>query len=109
MPAYKPERQYDDFDEDEREERSEDRTLDDEDFESDNEEQLNRMKRSRMDQMREEEERENERVNQRKKQVTTPPTPKVVDPYSSDETSYLIPILVAIGAFIPLLFCLCKL
>lgn len=30
------------------------------------------------------------------------------DPYASDET-YLIPILVAVGAFIPLLFCLCKL
>lgn len=30
------------------------------------------------------------------------------DPYASDDT-YLIPILVAIGAFIPLLFCLCKL
>jgi hypothetical protein len=32
----------------------------------------------------------------------------VVDPYASDDT-YLIPILVALGAFIPLLFCLCKL
>merc|ERR1712127_873947 len=30
------------------------------------------------------------------------------DPYASDDT-YLIPVLVAIGAFIPLLFCLCKL
>lgn len=32
----------------------------------------------------------------------------IVDPYASDDT-YLIPILVAIGAFIPFLFCLCKL
>ena len=33
---------------------------------------------------------------------------KIENPYASDESSYLIPILVAIGAFIPLLFCLCK-
>jgi len=35
--------------------------------------------------------------------------PRVADPYASDDSSYFIPILVAIGAFIPLLFCLCKL
>ncbi len=32
----------------------------------------------------------------------------IVDPYASDDT-YLIPILVAIGAFVPLLLCVCKL
>ncbi len=32
----------------------------------------------------------------------------IVDPYAADDT-YLIPILVAIGAFVPLLFCVCKL
>ncbi|XP_015510139.1 malectin-A [Neodiprion pinetum] len=35
--------------------------------------------------------------------------PRTPDPYSIDDTSILLPIYVAIGAFIPLLFCLCKL
>jgi len=35
--------------------------------------------------------------------------PKVQDPYAmADSTSYMIPIGIAIGAFIPLLYCLCK-
>lgn len=34
---------------------------------------------------------------------------EVEDPYAKDESSYLIPILVTLGAFIPILFCLCKL
>ncbi|XP_059057098.1 malectin-A [Achroia grisella] len=35
--------------------------------------------------------------------------PKQPDPYSMDESSVLIPVFITIGAFIPLLFCLCKL
>ena len=35
--------------------------------------------------------------------------PKTVDPYASDESSLLLPVLVALGVFIPTLFCLCKL
>ena len=36
--------------------------------------------------------------------------PKVQDPYASDDTgSMMLPVFVAIGAFIPVLFCLCKL
>ena len=39
-----------------------------------------------------------------------PSGPKVQDPYAADDTnSMLLPIVVAIGAFIPILFCLCKL
>ena len=39
-----------------------------------------------------------------------PSGPKVQDPYATDDTnSMLLPIVVAIGAFIPILFCLCKL
>jgi hypothetical protein len=34
--------------------------------------------------------------------------PKIVNPYS-DETSTLLPIFVAIAAFVPFLFCLCRL
>ena len=36
--------------------------------------------------------------------------PRILDPYASDDpSSLLIPVLVAIGLFIPLVFCLCKL
>lgn len=35
--------------------------------------------------------------------------PKQPNPYSLDDSSYMLPVFIAIGAFIPLLFCLCKL
>ncbi|XP_017094879.3 malectin-A [Drosophila bipectinata] len=35
--------------------------------------------------------------------------PKQPNPYSMDDSSILLPVFIAIGAFIPLLFCLCKL
>ncbi|XP_063972336.1 malectin-A [Diachasmimorpha longicaudata] len=35
--------------------------------------------------------------------------PRTPDPYSIDDSSIMLPVFVAIGAFIPLLFCLCKL
>lgn len=35
--------------------------------------------------------------------------PKVEDPYALDDSSFMLPVFIAIGAFIPLLFCLCKL
>lgn len=38
-----------------------------------------------------------------------PSGPKQPDPYSMDDSSLMLPIFIAIGAFIPLLFCLCKL
>ena len=38
-----------------------------------------------------------------------PSGPRTPDPYSSDETSTMLPVFVAIGAFIPVLLCLCKL
>ncbi|XP_063238202.1 malectin [Bacillus rossius redtenbacheri] len=38
-----------------------------------------------------------------------PSGPRTPDPYSVDDTSVMLPVFVAIGAFIPLLFCLCKL
>ncbi|GLV32363.1 uncharacterized protein CBL_00928 [Carabus blaptoides fortunei] len=38
-----------------------------------------------------------------------PSGPKHPDPYSMDDSSIMLPVFVAIGAFIPLLFCLCKL
>lgn len=59
----------------------------------------------------EDEEEEEEIVNDSKpKQARRPSGPKVMDPYSTDDTStMLLPVFVAVGAFIPLLFCLCKL
>lgn len=39
-----------------------------------------------------------------------PAGPRVQDPYASDDTSsMMLPVFVAIGTFIPILFCLCKL
>jgi len=38
-----------------------------------------------------------------------PSGPKTNNPYELDESSAMLPIFVAVGAFIPLLFCLCKL
>lgn len=35
--------------------------------------------------------------------------PKQEDPYALDDSSIMLPVFIAIGAFIPLLFCLCKL
>lgn len=35
--------------------------------------------------------------------------PRQPNPYSMDDSSILMPVFIAIGAFIPLLFCLCKL
>ncbi|CAG9853925.1 unnamed protein product [Phyllotreta striolata] len=38
-----------------------------------------------------------------------PSGPRQPDPYTLDDSSHMLPIFIAIGAFIPLLFCLCKL
>lgn len=56
------------------------------------------------------EEEEEEMEEEAKKKRKIPPTRKVQDPYASDDTgSMMLPVFVAVGAFIPLLFCLCKL
>ena len=62
-------------------------------------------------QKEEEEQEEEEEVNESKSsKMRRPSGPKVVDPYSADDTStILLPVFVAVGAFFPLLFCLCKL
>ncbi len=101
-----------DFDEEEEKEPSEDVNLqDDEDSEDGISERIKRAKElQRQQRMMEMEEEERTSVNRKKSyQSSEPPMPKVIDPYASDETSFIIPILVAVGAFIPLLFCLCKL
>lgn len=39
-----------------------------------------------------------------------PSGPKQPDPYTvDDDSSLMLPVFIAVGAFIPLLFCLCKL
>ncbi|KAK7790077.1 hypothetical protein R5R35_012999 [Gryllus longicercus] len=55
------------------------------------------------DEIRVEEEEKKTNKNRR------PSGPRTPDPYSVDDTSIMLPVFVAIGAFIPLLFCLCKL
>ncbi|KAJ8680103.1 hypothetical protein QAD02_015890 [Eretmocerus hayati] len=47
-----------------------------------------------------------EEVSTRTRQTSGPRTP---DPYASEDSSILLPVFIAVGAFIPLLFCLCKL
>lgn len=38
-----------------------------------------------------------------------PGEPKQPDPYAMDDSSMMLPVFIAIGTFIPVLFCLCKL
>nr|CAG4644049.1 EOG090X081J [Lepidurus arcticus] len=38
-----------------------------------------------------------------------PSGPRASDPYAADQSSSMIPIFVAVGCFLPVLFCLCKL
>jgi len=52
---------------------------------------------------------EDPKPDPKKPRTYKPSGPKAVDPYAADDTATLLPLLVAIGAFIPLLFCLCKL
>ena len=35
--------------------------------------------------------------------------PRIPDPYATEDFSVLLPVFITIGAFIPILFCLCKL
>jgi hypothetical protein len=58
-----------------------------------------------------EEEEEEDEINESKPSKSRRPSgPRVTDPYSEDDTStILLPVFVAVGAFFPLLFCLCKL
>lgn len=59
----------------------------------------------------EEEEDEDEEIpNAKPSKSRKPSGPKIKDPYAADDTpAMLFPVFVAIGAFIPLLYCLCKL
>lgn len=50
-----------------------------------------------------------EEVEEKVSKSRRPSGPKHPDPYSMDDSSVMLPVFVAIGAFIPLLFCLCKL
>ncbi len=113
MPPYTPPKAnaYDEFEETEEDVEREARRAAGEPVEEDEEDEEElRMRRAQMRARRDQEAQENERAaSKRPKSNIQPDEPKVENPYESDETSYLIPILVAIGAFIPLLFCLCKL
>lgn len=55
---------------------------------------------------------DNEPKSERRKQSTKPRKtsgPRQQDPYALDDSTVMLPVFIAIGAFIPLLFCLCKL
>jgi len=56
------------------------------------------------------EESDDDEQRWRKQRRHAPLEQKVQDPYASDDPgSMLLPVVVAVGAFIPLLFCLCRL
>ncbi|XP_005104301.1 malectin-A [Aplysia californica] len=58
----------------------------------------------------EEDDDEEESLSSKPQKSRRPSGPKVKDPYAADDTSaMLLPVFGAIGAFIPLLYCLCKL
>ena len=62
------------------------------------------------DNQKEEEEEEEEDSPDKPTKARRPSGPKVKDPYAADDTStILLPVIIAVGAFIPLVFCLCKL
>ena len=111
LPPFQPPKPntYDEFEDGDEETENNDREYSENEEEEDEEEL--RMRRAQARARRDMEEQENERVANKKQRSLKiePDEPKVENPYEHDETSYLIPILVAIGAFIPLLFCLCKL
>lgn len=52
---------------------------------------------------------QNNKQQQQQSAKRRPSGPRTPDPYASDDTSSMLPVFVAIGAAIPILFCLCKL
>ncbi|CAF1013344.1 unnamed protein product [Brachionus calyciflorus] len=98
LPAYEPEKQkFEEEDEEDFEENQEEENNDEESYES-------KVRRK----LRQNEEIEEENSNRNRKKKVYEEEPEIIDPYATDETSYLIPILATLGAFIPLLYCLCK-
>lgn len=64
----------------------------------------------RPDVIDEEEEEYEEDLSAKNRKKRPSAGPKVQDPYAADDAgSMMLPVVVAIGAFIPLVFCLCKL
>lgn len=55
-----------------------------------------------------EEEEEKPSTASKVKRNLKPSGPKVVDPYTEDQSSSLMPLLIAIAAVIPIIFCLCR-
>lgn len=56
-----------------------------------------------------EEEEEDTHTEKKSSPVRYPSGPRSPNPYESEDSSTMLPIFIAIGAFLPLLFCLCRL
>lgn len=108
-PYEPPKRNYDELEDEEDSEREPRDVEDEEQDDHLSEQELLRRKMKMMQEQNEQEEEENNRIKRKSPSSVKLEEAKAEDPYSSDETSYLIPILVSVGALIPLLFCLCKL
>ncbi len=62
------------------------------------------------DSLNEDEEEEELRRNRNNKKKRQPePEIDIINPYESDQTSYFLPIAISVAAFIPLLYCICRL
>lgn len=57
----------------------------------------------------EKEEEEDVQVEKKSSPVRHPSGPRSPNPYDTEDSSKMLPIFIAIGAFLPLLFCLCRL
>ncbi len=55
------------------------------------------------------EEEEERRSRREKKKRQLEPEITIVNPYETDQSSYFLPIAISIVAFIPLLYCICRL
>jgi hypothetical protein len=74
-----------------------------EDFEGEDE-QEQEFNRDTFDQQEGQQRRPNKKSKNEQEEVK-----QILNPYETEETSYLIPLIVTVALFIPLLFCLCKL
>ncbi|KAH8391176.1 hypothetical protein KR215_008396 [Drosophila sulfurigaster] len=94
------------------EQRQAQRGYDDEDDEDEDDYEVEEGDSQQQQQQQMPEHQQQQHHHQQQQQQSKRPVrsgPRQPNPYSMDDSSILMPVFIAIGAFIPLLFCLCKL
>ncbi|XP_060646463.1 malectin [Drosophila nasuta] len=94
------------------EQRQSQRGYDDEDDEDEDDYEVEEGDSQQQQQQQMPEHQQQQHHHQQQQQQSKRPVrsgPRQPNPYSMDDSSILMPVFIAIGAFIPLLFCLCKL